>query len=128
MQYIANPRTEFKRCRSVVAFPSYQLCCDVSLSGCQLNALMKTMCWMIKEKSPVCIFFIHVLGFCCLARKSNILYLILNFPDVEMADGSHIMASLKPAGKIGKKLKKKFKLAKSKNKRRGNGKPSKRHI
>ncbi|KAG4999680.1 hypothetical protein JHK87_020752 [Glycine soja] len=40
--------------------------------------------------------------------------------DVEVADGSQSMASLKPVGGIGKKSKKKLKIAK--NKRRGNGK------
>ncbi|TKY59720.1 hypothetical protein E2542_SST16814 [Spatholobus suberectus] len=40
--------------------------------------------------------------------------------DVEVADGSQSMASLKPVGGIGKKLKKKLKMAK--NKRRGKGK------
>lgn len=37
-----------------------------------------------------------------------------------MADGSQSMASLKPVGRIGKKLKKKFKM--DKGKRRGKGK------
>ncbi|OIW00687.1 hypothetical protein TanjilG_09656 [Lupinus angustifolius] len=47
--------------------------------------------------------------------------------DVEMPDDSQSVASLKPVGGIGKKLKKKFKLGKGK--RRGKGKkPSKRHI
>ncbi|KAJ1430512.1 hypothetical protein SESBI_07651 [Sesbania bispinosa] len=50
-----------------------------------------------------------------------------NSMDVEMADSSQSMASLKPVGGIGKKLKKKLKIAKSK--RRGKGKISrKRHI
>ncbi|RDX68337.1 hypothetical protein CR513_52683 [Mucuna pruriens] len=40
--------------------------------------------------------------------------------DMEMADGSQNMASLKPVGGIGKKAKMKLKLAK--NKRRGKGK------
>ncbi|KAK7399843.1 hypothetical protein VNO78_11036 [Psophocarpus tetragonolobus] len=40
--------------------------------------------------------------------------------DLEMADGSESMPSLKPVGGIGKKSKKKMKLAK--NKRRGKGK------
>lgn len=45
-----------------------------------------------------------------------------------MAVGNQSMASLKPVGRIGKKLKKKFKMAKGKR-RAGNGKPSgKRHI
>jgi len=52
--------------------------------------------------------------------------LLLNFSDVEMADGSQTMASLKPVGGIGKKMKKKLKIAK--NKRRGKGKIGKRKI
>ncbi|KAJ9183369.1 hypothetical protein P3X46_007233 [Hevea brasiliensis] len=43
--------------------------------------------------------------------------------DVEMADDSRTRSTLKP---IGKKLKKKFKLAK--NKRRGKGKIRRKHI
>ncbi|XP_061342459.1 uncharacterized protein LOC133288660 [Gastrolobium bilobum] len=39
--------------------------------------------------------------------------------DVDMAEGSQSMASLKPVGGIGKKLKKKLKIAKSK--RHGKG-------
>ncbi|CAI8617705.1 unnamed protein product [Vicia faba] len=51
-----------------------------------------------------------------------------NRMDVDMADDNKSKISLKPAGKIGKKLKKKFKMAKG-NRRNGNGKPSrKRHI
>ncbi|XP_057750587.1 uncharacterized protein LOC130969044 [Arachis stenosperma] len=45
--------------------------------------------------------------------------------DVEMADGAQRTASLKPVGGVGKKFKKKLKIAKSK--RRGKGK-KKRHI
>ena len=41
-------------------------------------------------------------------------------PDVEMADGSKSMGTLKPVGGIGKKLKKKFKVGKGK--RHGKGK------
>ncbi|XP_027347687.1 uncharacterized protein LOC113859070 [Abrus precatorius] len=44
--------------------------------------------------------------------------------DVEMADGSQSMTSLKAVGGIGKKSKKKLKIAKSK--RRGKGKLSKK--
>jgi len=54
--------------------------------------------------------------------------MFLNFQDVEMADGNQTKTSLKPVGRIGKKLKKKFKMAKG-NRRNGNSKPSrKRHI
>jgi len=66
-----------------------------------------------------------------LALKENIIAcvcLFLNFQDVEMADGNQTKTSLKPVGRIGKKLKKKFKMAKG-NRRNGNSKPSrKRHI
>nr|ACJ84077.1 unknown [Medicago truncatula]AFK39798.1 unknown [Medicago truncatula] len=48
--------------------------------------------------------------------------------DLEMSDGNQTKTSLKPVGRIGKKLKKKFKMAKG-NRRNGNSKPSrKRHI
>lgn len=54
--------------------------------------------------------------------------LFLIFLDVDVADENKSKVSLKPAGRIGKKLKKKFKMAKG-NRRNGNGKPSrKRHI
>ncbi|XP_020207295.1 uncharacterized protein LOC109792310 [Cajanus cajan] len=49
-----------------------------------------------------------------------------NTMDVEMADGVQKMASLKPVGGIGKKMKKKLKIAKKK--RRGKGKLRKTHI
>ncbi|KAK2437766.1 hypothetical protein QL285_022622 [Trifolium repens] len=51
-----------------------------------------------------------------------------NSMDVDMDDENKSKASLKPVGRIGKKLKKKLKMAKG-NRRKGNGKPSrKRHI
>ncbi|KAL2343591.1 hypothetical protein Fmac_004876 [Flemingia macrophylla] len=49
-----------------------------------------------------------------------------NSMDVEMADGGHNMTLLKPVGGIGKKIKKKLKIAKKK--RRGKGKLRKTHI
>jgi len=57
-------------------------------------------------------------------KKSNIPYLLLKFSDVEMADSNKNMGSLKPTGGIGKKMKKKLKIAK--NKRRGKGKLGKK--
>ncbi|KAK7359567.1 hypothetical protein VNO77_01528 [Canavalia gladiata] len=45
--------------------------------------------------------------------------------DVEMADGSQSIASLKPVGGIGKKSKKKLKMAKKKH--RGKGKIRRKH-
>ncbi|XP_014507335.1 uncharacterized protein LOC106767034 [Vigna radiata var. radiata] len=48
--------------------------------------------------------------------------------DVEMADSSQIMASLKPVGGIGKKMKKKLKIAKNKRRGKGKGKIGKRRI
>lgn len=53
-------------------------------------------------------------------------FAFLNFPEVEMADGSKSMASLKP---LGRKMKKKLKIAKTKRRGKGKGKVgSKRHI
>ncbi|KAF7842926.1 uncharacterized protein G2W53_005224 [Senna tora] len=61
-----------------------------------------------------------------LIAHSNVLDFLLNLSDVEMGDGSQSMASLKPAGGVGKKLKKKFKMGKRKN--RGKGKIRRKHI
>ncbi|XP_059438939.1 uncharacterized protein LOC132171968 [Corylus avellana] len=49
-----------------------------------------------------------------------------NAMDVEIADGNQSMHSLKPAGGIGKKFKRKFKMGKGK--RRGKGIRRKHHI
>lgn len=64
--------------------------------------------------------------FIFLVAHSNVLDFLINLPDLEMTDGSQSMASLKPAGGVGKKSKKKFKVGKAKY--RGKGKLRKKHI
>lgn len=70
--------------------------------------------------------FRFTLSYLYLFFTYSVIASLFGFSDVEMADQNQVMGHLKPAGGVGKKLKKKLKLGKGK--KHGKGKIRRKHI